>query len=173
MRERILAMTALDGILLLFLVLFALRGFWRGFLREALGLAGLVLAAILVIRWSEPIADVLSGRGGLSPLTARLVSAVGLALAVFLAVRFLGMAIARVTSALFLRPIDRVAGVGLGLAEGAALLGLALAAVLRVAPTSPLGHVIETSPVAHPLLRVATRIVDAARPLTTGARESI
>ena len=117
--------------------------------------------------------NMLSGRGGLSPLTARLVSAVGLALAVFLAVRLLSVAIARVTAALFLRPIDRIAGIGLGLAEGTALLGLALAAVLRVAPASPIGHVIETSPVAHPLLQVAIRIVDVARPYTTAARESI
>ena len=35
-------MTALDAILLLVLVLFGLRGFWRGFLREAVGLAGLI-----------------------------------------------------------------------------------------------------------------------------------
>jgi membrane protein required for colicin V production len=161
-------MTALDAVLLLLLVLFALRGFWRGFLREALGLAGLVLAGVLVVGWSEPIAHVLSSRGGLSPLTARLASAVGLALAVFLVVRFLGGTVARLTSALFLRPIDRV-----GLAEGSALLGLALAAVLRVAPTSALGHVIGTSPVARPLLQVATRIVDAARPLATANRDSI
>ena len=173
MRERIPEMTALDAVLLLLLVLFALRGFWRGFLREALGLAGLAVAGILVVGWSEPIADVLSGRGGLSPLTARLVSAVGLAVAVFLVVRLLGATVARVTSALFLRPIDRVAGIGLGLAEGFALLGLALAAVLRVAPTSPLGHVIDTSPVARPLLQVASRIVDAARPLTTATRDAI
>jgi membrane protein required for colicin V production len=173
MRERTPVMTALDAVLLLLLVLFALRGFWRGFLREALGLAGLVLAGVLVVGWSEPIAHLLSSRGGLSPLTARLASAVGLALAVFLVVRFLGGTVARLTSALFLRPIDRVAGIGLGLAEGSALLGLALAAVLRVAPTSALGHVIGTSPVARPLLQVATRIVDAARPLATPGRDSI
>ena len=166
-------MTALDAVLLLLLILFALRGFWRGFLREALGLAGLVVAGVLVVGWSEPIAGVLSGRGGLSPLTARLVSAVGLALAVFLAVRLLGGMIARLTQALFLRPIDRVAGVGLGLAEGSVLLGLALATVLRIAPTSPIGHTIGISPVARPLLGVATRVVDAARPLATGGRRSI
>jgi membrane protein required for colicin V production len=173
MRERTPEMTALDAVLLLLLVLFALRGFWRGFLREALGLAGLILAGVLVVGWSEPIAGVLSGRGGLSPLTARLVSAVGLALVVFLAVRILAATVARVTSALFLRPIDRVAGIGLGLAEGSALLGLALAAVLRVAPTSPLGHTIGTSRVARPLLEVASRIVDAARPLATATRDAI
>ncbi len=166
-------MTALDGLLLLLLVLFALRGFWRGFLREALGLAGLVLAGLLVVTWSEPIADVLSQRTAVSPLTARLICAVALALAVFLLVRLIGAAVARLTAALFLRPIDRVAGVGLGVAEGCALLGLALAAVLRVAPTSPIGHVIETSPIAHPLLEVAHRIVDVARPYTTAARDSI
>ena len=115
------------AVLLLLLVLFALRGFWRGFLREALGLAGLVLAGVLVVGWSEPIATMLAAAVAISPLTARLVSAVGLALAVFLAVRVLGGLVARLTAALFLRPIDRVAGVGLGLAEGTALLGLALA----------------------------------------------
>jgi membrane protein required for colicin V production len=166
-------MTALDGVLVLLLVLFALRGFWRGFLREALGLAGLVLAGVLVVTWSEPIAGALTDRAGMSPLTARLLSAVTLALAVFLAVRFIGGLVARVTAALFLRPIDRVAGVGLGLAEGAALLGLVLAAALRIAPTSDIGHRIGASRVAQPLLQVADRIVETARPLATATRESI
>jgi membrane protein required for colicin V production len=166
-------MTALDAALLLLLILFALRGFWRGFLREVLGLAGLILAGVLVIGWSEPIASTLSEWAGLSSLTARLVSAVGLAVGVFLMVRLLGRVAARLTSAFFLRPIDRVAGVGLGVAEGATLLGLALAAVLRAAPTSPLSSRIDASPVARPLLEVAHRLIDAARPLTTAARESI
>jgi uncharacterized membrane protein required for colicin V production len=167
-------MTALDAVLLLLLVLFAFRGFLRGFLREALGLAGLVLAGLLVVLWSEPIAAVLSSRGGLSPLTARLACAVGLALAVFLAVRFLGGFVVRLTSAMFLRPIDRVAGVGLGLAEGTALLGLGLAAALRVAPpTSDVRVTIGASRVARPLLQVADRLVEAARPLATATRDSI
>src|SRR5262245_10115527 len=138
MRERTPEMTALDAVLLLLLVLFSLRGFWRGFLREALGLAGLVLAGMLVVRWSEPIAGILASRAGMGMLLARVVSAVGLALLVFLAVRLLAIFVARITSVLFLRPIDRAVGAGLGLAEGTALLGLLLAAVLRMSPTSDL-----------------------------------
>jgi len=166
-------MTVVDAGLLLILVLFAFRGFWRGFLRETLGLAGLALAGVLVVRWSEPLAGMLVARAGLSPLTARLVSAVGLALLVFLAVRVLGALIARLTAALFLRPIDRVAGVGLGVVEGVALLGLGLASVLRVAPTSDVSHMITVSRVAQPLLRVADRIVEVARPLAAATRNTI
>jgi membrane protein required for colicin V production len=167
-------MTVVDAGLLFLLVLFALRGFWRGFLRETLGLAGLALAGVLVVRWSEPLAGVVVARAGLSPLMARLISAVGLALLVFLVVRVLGALVARLTSALFLRPIDRVAGVGLGLAEGTALLGLGLATVLRVvAPTSDVSHMIAASRVAQPLLHVADRIVEAARPLAEATRNTI
>jgi membrane protein required for colicin V production len=166
-------MTVVDAGLLLLLVLFALRGFWRGFLRETLGLAGLVLAGILVVRWSEPLAGMLVARTHLSPLMARLLATVGLALAVFLLVRILASFIVRLTSVLFLRPIDRVAGVGLGLAEGAALLGLGLAAVLRVAPTSEASHMIEASRLAHPLLQVADRIVEEVRPLAAATRNTI
>ena len=173
MREQNPEMTALDAGLVLLLALFALRGFWRGFLREALGLAGLVLAAMLVVSWSDTIAGQLSTHGGVSPLMARLAAAVGLALVVFLLVRLLGSLVARITSALFLRPIDRVAGVGLGLAEGAALLGLGLATFIRLAPTSPFSHTIGASPVAQPLLQVAERIVEKARPLATATRNSI
>jgi len=173
MREQTPEMTALDAVLLLLLILFALRGFWRGFLREALGLAGLVLAGVLVVGWSDVLAGLLATDVGFSPLTARLVAAVGLALAVFLVVRLLGALVARLTSALFLRPIDRVAGVGLGLAEGIALLGLALASAIRFAPTSPLSHTIGASQVAQPLLQVADRIVEKARPLATATRNSI
>ncbi len=166
-------MTALDAVLLLLLLLFAARGYWRGFLREALGLAGLVLAGILVVGWSEPIAAALAGNLGMSTLTARLVSAVGLALAVFLVVRLAGGMVARLTSALFLRPIDRVAGVGLGMAEGTILLGLALAATVRVAPSSQVSHEIGSSRVAQPLLGVAERVVETARPLAAASRDAI
>ena len=166
-------MTAVDAALVLLLFLFGLRGFWRGFLREALGLAGVVLAGALVISWSERIAGLLSAHAGFTPLSARLVSAVGLALVVFIGVRLLGGLMARLTAALFLRPLDRVAGVGLGLAEGTALLGLALAAALRVAPASELSTRIGASQVARPLLQVADRIVQAARPLAAATRESI
>jgi membrane protein required for colicin V production len=166
-------MTVVDGGLLLLLLLFGLRGFWRGFLREALGLAGVVLAGVLVIGQSDRIAGVLTTNGGFTPLTARLVAAVGLALVVFVGVRLIGGLVARLTAALFLRPLDRVAGVGLGLAEGAALLGLALAAVLRLAPTSDVSTRITTSQVARPLLRVADRIVEAARPIAAATREAI
>jgi membrane protein required for colicin V production len=173
MREQTPEMTALDAVLLLLLILFALRGFWRGFLREALGLVGLVLAGVLVVGWSDVLAGLLATDVGFSPLTARLVAAVGLALAVFLVVRVLGALIARLTAALFLRPIDRVAGVGLGVAEGVALLGLALASAIRFAPTSPFSHTIGASQVAQPLLQVADRIVEKARPLATATRNSI
>ncbi len=162
-----------DAALLLLLGLFGLRGFWRGFLREALGLAGVLLAGALVIGWSEQFAAILTSRGGFAPLTARLVSAVGLALIVFVGVRVVGGVVARITAALFLRPLDRLAGVGLGLAEGGALLGLALAAALRVAPASEISAQIHASQVARPLLQVADRIVLAARPLATATREAL
>jgi membrane protein required for colicin V production len=166
-------MTVVDAGLLLLLVLFALRGFWRGFLRETLGIAGLVLAAMLVVRWSEPLAGMLAARAAMSPLMARVLSAVGIALAVFLAVRILGALVVRLTSLIFLRPIDRVAGVGLGLAEGVALLGLGLAAVLRLAPTSDVSHWIAASRLAPPLLHVADRIVEVARPIADATRNTI
>jgi len=166
-------MTVVDGGLLLLLLLFGLRGFWRGFLREALGLAGVVLAGVLVIGQSDRIATLLTAHGGFAPLTARLVSAVGLALVVFIAVRLVGGLVARLTAALFLRPLDRVAGIGLGAAEGAALLGLALAAALRMAPTSDLSSRINASQVARPLLQLADRIVEEARPIAAATREAI
>jgi membrane protein required for colicin V production len=166
-------MTAVDAGLLLLLLLFGLRGFWRGFLREALGLAGVVLAGGLVVGWSDRIAALLTAHGGFTPLAARLVSAVGLALVVFIGVRIIGGLVARLTAALFLRPLDRVAGVGLGLGEGAALLGLALAAALRMAPTSEISARIGASQVARPLIQVADRIVAAARPIAAATRGAI
>lgn len=167
-------MTALDGILLLLLVLFGLRGFWRGFLREAVGLAGLVAVAyVLFTGWSDALGARLTGHAGMSGETARVVAAVGLALAVFLLVRLVGGVVVRATAALFLRPVDRVAGVGLGLVEGTAVLGLLMAAIVRVAPASDPSHRIEASPLAQPMLQVADRIVTVARPYAAAMREAI
>jgi len=160
-------MTALDAILLLFLVLFGLRGFWRGFLRETVGLAGLIAVAwVLFSGWSDVLAGRLTGHAGMSSETARLVAAVGLALAVFIVVRVVGALVVRTTSALFL-------GVGLGLLEGAAVLGLVMAAIVRIAPGSDPSHRIEASRVAQPMLEVADRIVSVARPYAAAVREAI
>jgi membrane protein required for colicin V production len=167
-------MTALDGILLLLLVLFGLRGFWRGFLREAVGLAGLVAVAyVLFMGWSDALAARLAGHAGMSSETARMVAAVGLALAVFIVVRLVGGVVVRATAALFLRPVDRVAGVGLGLVEGTAVLGLLMAAIVRVAPASDPSRRIEASRLAQPMLEVAGRIVTVARPYAAAMREAI
>ena len=167
-------MTALDAILLLVLVLFGLRGFWRGFLREAVGLAGLIAVAwVLFSGHSDALAGRLVGHAGMSSETARLASAVGLALGVFIVVRVLGGLVVRATSAFFLQPLDRIIGVALGLLEGAAVLGLVMAAIVRIAPGSDPSHRIEASRVAQPMLDVAGRIVSVARPYAAAVREAI
>jgi membrane protein required for colicin V production len=168
-------MTALDAILLLLLVLFGFRGFWRGFLREAVGLAGLVAVFYVMVftGWSEAFGGWLARRAGMSSEIAWGVAAVALALAIFFLVRLVGAGVVRATHAIFLRPVDRVAGVGLGLVEGTAALGLVMALWVRVAPTSGFSHWIEGSRVAQPMLQVAGRIVKAAGPYAAAVREAI
>jgi membrane protein required for colicin V production len=66
----------LDFLLGAILAALAVRGWLRGFLREALGLATLVLGVVVAFRLSTPVGGVVEGMAGLSPDVSRLVAGI-------------------------------------------------------------------------------------------------
>lgn len=154
-------MTLLDGAIVAIVAIAALRGFFRGFVREAFAvlawIAGAVVAFAGVDRLREPVGSLL-GVG--APVDA-IVTGTVLFLAAYVAVRLTGWILHRIVRAVLLGPVDRVAGVALGGAKGAALCALVLwiAAAQRLAPSvvAP----IEAAPLAGVLLEVARETRDA------------
>jgi uncharacterized membrane protein required for colicin V production len=153
--------TLLDGAIVAIIAIAALRGFFRGFVREAFAVLAWVAGAVVAYAFLEglrrPIGSVL-GVG--SPVDAIVAGSV-LFLAAYVGVRLAGWTLHRIVRAVLLGPVDRVAGVALGGAKGAALIALVLwiAAAQRLAPS--IVAPIESAPIAGVLLEVARETRDA------------
>ena len=156
-------MNRLDAILLLALGLFALRGYWRGFLRESFGLLGLVGGALAAAAGSAPLAAELEARQLLPSLLALPVAGVALFLLVYLSALLSGILAERIAHAILLGGLNRVAGVAFGVAKGAALLGFALIFVQRLRPPPGLTQLIADSRLGAPLSAFATGVIHAGQ----------
>lgn len=123
----------IDFLLGLYLAALFLRGWMRGFVKEALDLAGLVIGVAVAFRVSAPLGEFLADRFDVSPEWAR----VGAGIVLFVIVG-LGMALlARWLGTLMRLPglnlANRVLGAGLAGAWGLTLM-LLFVALLRALP---------------------------------------
>ncbi len=127
-------MSPLDVALLAVIGLSTLIGAFRGLLKEVIGVAGIVLAAVAARTLAPAIVSVLGYEN--SP-GGDVVVMVIIFVAVLVAVAVLGWVLRRVFDALQLGPVDRFFGGVLGLVRGVAIttVGLTLL-VLSVDPRS-------------------------------------
>ncbi len=125
-------MNAVDGGLLLILLLSALVGLWRGLVYEVLSVLTWVAAFLLAQGYAQQAAEMLP----LGNLSAPLKTAAGF-VSVFIGSAVIGGLVAasvkRMVAAVGLRPIDRVLGGLFGLLRGGVVL-LALAIVVGLTP---------------------------------------
>jgi uncharacterized membrane protein required for colicin V production len=94
---------------------------------------------------------------------------------VFLVVMMVASVLGRIAEwllrAIFLGGVNRVAGIALGGAKGAVLLGFGLLAAERLAPSQ--AETIETSRVGRPLSSLARQVLQTARPLVPVPARSV
>lgn len=151
-------------ILTIVLILFALRGFWRGFSREFFGFIGLI-GGVAVAAASYASAE--SYVPTSFPESARPILAfAGVFFAVDLAANLIGSIVHRVFGVFFLSPVNRLAGAVFGTVKGAALASIALLLVRAYAPTPGLVSEFEASTLAAPLIGLADEVGHSARPMT-------
>jgi membrane protein required for colicin V production len=123
----------LDAICLGVLVLAALRGLWIGLVREAFSLAALLAALVAVRLWTTPVArwlELEAGSPGVGPVAAPWLAGALLAASAIVVVAILGRVVRRGVQAAGLGLADRIAGGGLGVAEGALAVGFLLFALV-------------------------------------------
>lgn len=123
-----------DFILGALLVALFVRGWMRGFVREAVGLGVLVVGTILALRLSSPVGGVVAGMAGTSPDTSRVIGGI----VVFLLVSVAAAVVIRVAHwGMNVLPgvptVNRLAGAALAVGGGA-LLATVILSVLAVAP---------------------------------------
>lgn len=120
-------MTPLDGAILVVLLVSAGLGVARGFVREVLGLAGLVAGVIVAGLYAGPAAAPLER--WLPPGAARAVAFAGLLFAVLLLAALVGHLLTKLLEAVKLSLLNRLLGGLFGLARGALFVVALLLAV--------------------------------------------
>jgi membrane protein required for colicin V production len=157
-----------DALLLVFLVPFALRGWWRGLLREFSALAGLIGGVLVAAAFEPMVAAIVVERRLLPPVAAGVAAFLGLFLAVYVAANLAGALADRLARTLLLGGLNRMAGIVFGLAKGAVVLGFGLSLVQRLAPSRAIDELIASSQLGRPLTLFATFVVDAGRSMAVG-----
>jgi membrane protein required for colicin V production len=156
-------MNAIDIALIVILLLCAVRGYWRGFLRELFGLLGLALGAAAALRFTAEGAKMIEPyAASLPPPVLTGTAFVVIFVVVHTAVILVGLLFDRLAKAVFLRGINRMAGAVFAAGKGAVVMALLLFA-LHLFQIAELDEQIMSSTIGRPLVRVAGDLIDAAQ----------
>lgn len=150
-------------ILAIVLIVFVLRGFWRGFSREFFGFIGLIGGvAVAAATYVAAQAYV----PALFPESARpIVAFAAVFFVVDLAAHLVGAIVHRVFGVFLLSPVNRLAGAVFGAVKGTALAAIALLLVRAYMPTPGLMAALDDSTLAAPLIGLADEVEQSARPM--------
>jgi membrane protein required for colicin V production len=159
----------LDALLLVLLIVFALRGWWRGFCRESLGLAGLFGGVLAAAAAGPHLAEALLARRLVPAAVALPVAWAAIFVATWMVAALVGHLADRLVRALLLGGLNRFAGAVFGSAKGAALLGFLLLLAEHVTPSPALARVIASSRLGRPLEQIAGSVVATGRELGASA----
>ena len=152
-------MSGIDAVLVVLLLLCALRGFWRGFLREVFGFAGLALGLVVAMRFAGAGAHLLAQQVQIPPTAALGVAFVLLFLVVHASLTAMGLLGDRLLGARGTRLLNSSGGALFGLAKGAVAMSFALL-FLRLFPVvADFDQRIIASPVAGPMASTAASVL--------------
>ncbi len=156
-------MAFIDIVILVILVIFLIKGIWRGLLKEVCSLLGLVLGGLFAFTFNQPVAEWLQASYG---LPARL-SVWGSFLVIFLLVIFLfgvvGFVLNRFVKLIFLGGFNRLAGALFGIVQGVVIVSILLLALSsNLAPGWSRSRIAE-SQLAPPFVTLGRAAFEAGR----------
>jgi len=153
-----------DIIVLSFLFLFALRGFFKGFVREILSLAGLMVGFMIAARYNQALAMLSQEYWETSPFVLKGASFVAIFFAVYFCFNLLGWFFHHSERFLFLQTLNRAGGIVIGIGKGAAVMALIVYLMSSASwiPASA-SEKIKTSVLSPPLSQLAEVIIRVGR----------
>ena len=165
-----MSLNPLDWLLALLLAYSVIRAAFRGFVREAFALGGLIVGFLAACWGYQAAAKKLAGLISSQPL-AQFLAFLLIALGVMAIATLLGHVVKRTASAVGLGIFDRLLGALFGLVRGAVLAGAFLLAITAFLPAAPW---VQQSTLAPYFLRAAhavsfTMPSDLNRRLRAGA----
>jgi membrane protein required for colicin V production len=111
----------LDFAVLAFILLLAVRGYFRGFFRELFGLAAWLGAGIVAYLFGPTYGPAVSARFQLPAAIGQMLAALALFVALYLLLQLMGWILHSVARAIFLGPVDRAGGLVFGAAKAIAI----------------------------------------------------
>lgn len=152
-------MRDIDVVLTVLLVLFALRGFWRGFFRESFGFVALIVGLVCALQFAGAVADWLAARIEVADPPRTMIAFMGVFLVAHTSINLVGILLDRIASALLLRSVSRLTGAAFGAGKAAAVLAFVLL-FFHLFPIAPqLDERIMRSQIARPLVNVAATVL--------------
>ena len=130
-------MNWIDLTLVVVLLLFGLRGYFRGLFREVFSLLGLFAGFVGAVRYAEALAALVATYWNAAPFILNGVGFVICFFVIYVLFNLTGWLLHRSAKALFLQTVNRFGGVVLGLGKGAALSALMVFAVTSTALVPP------------------------------------
>lgn len=117
-------MNYLDIIIAVLLLLFAIKGFRNGIIRETFSLAGFVIGIFGAIKLSNTVGEKLANTIELSPELLSIISFILVFVILTIVIELIGKLISNLVQALSLGFIDKLGGILLGIAKGLLIIGI-------------------------------------------------
>jgi membrane protein required for colicin V production len=114
----------IDPILLVIPFLFGLRGYFKGLFRETFSLGGLIVGFMLAARYDEPVANLAESYWDVSPFILKGTAYVAIFFVVYFLFAVVCWVLHRSAKVFFLRTINRIGGIAVGLGKGMAVTDL-------------------------------------------------
>jgi membrane protein required for colicin V production len=158
-------MNILDIVIIAVVALLVLRGFWKGLIRQILGIAGAIAAFIVAIKFSGTMAA--KFLTGFQPTTGYIVMFLAIFVACMIVVSLLAALIGKLMSAVGLGFFNRLSGAILGGAKGYFIVAaVVLVLVAFLPPKSGLLTESKTVKFVYPMADIISRFA----PLSVGSK---
>ena len=152
-------MNGVDIVLVVMLTGCAVRGWWRGFFRECIGLIALVVGVAAALRLSGAVEAVLQPRLHVPAPVAAGVAFVSIFVVVHGTINVVGMLLGRLAARTALGVVDSASGAVLGAAKGGVVLAFVLLFLHLFPIASTLDPKLMASSIGRSLVAVASNAI--------------
>ena len=142
------------------MLLFGLRGYFRGLFREVFSLLGLVAGFVGAARYAEPLAGLAATYWNTTPIILKGVAFVICFFVIYVLFNMIGWLLHRSAKILFLQTVNRLGGVLLGVGKGAALAALVVFTLTSTTLVPPSARErLDDTYLVSPLTRLADTLI--------------
>lgn len=150
----------IDIAILTILLIFTLRGVFKGIIGEVMGFIAITLALVLAVRWMGAGTAVITSLLNLSSVLAMMISFIGIFILIFYATILLAKALRKVLQISMLGWADHLGGGAFGLLKGAVITSLVVLFFSFLPLNSSYQRVENDSILFKPVQQFAPRLFD-------------